>query len=34
MEDVLRGIFLPERQEFVGGWKILRNEKFHNLYAP
>jgi len=30
---VLRRIFGPKREEVVGGWKRLHNEKLHNLYA-
>jgi hypothetical protein len=30
---VLRGIFGPKREEVVGGWRILCNEEFHNLYT-
>jgi hypothetical protein len=30
---VLRRIFGPEREEVAGGWRRLRNEELHNLYA-
>jgi hypothetical protein len=30
---VLRGIFGLKREEVVGGWKRMRNERLHNLYA-
>jgi hypothetical protein len=30
---VLRRIFGPKREEVAGGWKRLRNEELHNLYA-
>jgi hypothetical protein len=30
---VMRRIFGPKRDEVVGGWKRLHNEKLHNLYA-
>jgi hypothetical protein len=30
---VLRRIFGPKREEVVGGWRRLHNEKLHNLYA-
>jgi hypothetical protein len=30
---VLRRIFGPKREEVVGGWRRLHNEKFHNLYT-
>jgi hypothetical protein len=30
---VLRRIFGPEREEVVGDWRILHNEKLRNLYA-
>jgi hypothetical protein len=29
----LRIIFGPEKEEMVGGWGRLHNEKFHNLYT-
>jgi hypothetical protein len=29
---VLRRIFGPKREEVVGGWRSLHNEKLHNLY--
>jgi hypothetical protein len=30
---VLRRIFGPKRDEMVGGWRKLHNEKLHNLYS-
>jgi hypothetical protein len=30
---VLRRIFGPKREEVTGGWRRLRNEELHNLYA-
>jgi hypothetical protein len=30
---VLRGIFGPERDEVIGGWRKLNNEELHNLYC-
>jgi hypothetical protein len=30
---VLRGIFVPKREEVVGGWRRMLNEELHNLYA-
>jgi hypothetical protein len=30
---VLRRIFGPKRDEVLGGWRKLHNEKFHNLYS-
>jgi hypothetical protein len=30
---VLRRIFGPKREEVAGGWRRLRNEELHNLYA-
>jgi hypothetical protein len=30
---VLRGIFDPERDEGIGGWRELHNEELHNLYS-
>jgi hypothetical protein len=30
---VLRRIFGPERNEVIGGWAKLHNEKLHNLYS-
>jgi hypothetical protein len=30
---VLRRIFGPERDEIIGGWRKLHNEKLHNLYS-
>jgi hypothetical protein len=30
---VLRRIFGPKREEVVGGWRRLRNEELHNVYA-
>jgi hypothetical protein len=30
---VLRGIFGTKREEVAGGWRRLRNEELHNLYA-
>jgi hypothetical protein len=29
---VVRRIFIHNRDEITGGWKILRNEELHNLY--
>jgi hypothetical protein len=29
----LRRIFAPKRDEVIGGWKRLHNEKLHNLYC-
>jgi hypothetical protein len=29
---VLRRIFGLQREEVVGGWRILHNEELHNLY--
>jgi hypothetical protein len=30
---LLRRIFVPKRQEEMGGWRRLCNEELHNLYA-
>jgi hypothetical protein len=30
---VLRRIFGPKRDEIIGGWRKLHNEKLHNLYS-
>jgi hypothetical protein len=30
---VLRGIFVPERDEVTGGWRKLHNEELHNFYS-
>jgi hypothetical protein len=30
---VLRRIFVPKREEVMGGWRRLHNEELHNLYA-
>jgi hypothetical protein len=30
---VLRRIFGPRREEVVGGWRRLHEQKLHNLYA-
>jgi hypothetical protein len=30
-KKVLRGIFGPERDEILGGWRKLHNEELHNL---
>jgi hypothetical protein len=30
---VLRRIFIPKREEVVGGWRRLHNEELHNLYG-
>jgi hypothetical protein len=30
---VLRRIFGPKRNEVIGGWTKLHNEKLHNLYS-
>jgi hypothetical protein len=30
---VLRGIFGPKRDEVMGMWRKLHNEKLHNLYS-
>jgi hypothetical protein len=30
---LLRSIFVPKREEVVGGWRRLHNEELHNLYA-
>jgi hypothetical protein len=30
---VLRRIFVPKREEVAGGWRRLRNEELHKLYA-
>jgi hypothetical protein len=30
---VLRKIFGPKREEVAGGWRRLRNEELHKLYA-
>jgi hypothetical protein len=30
---VLRRIFGPKREEMVGGWRRLQDEKLHNLYT-
>jgi hypothetical protein len=27
------GIFLPKKEDVVGGWEKLHNEELHNLYA-
>jgi hypothetical protein len=29
----LRRIFVPERDEVIGGWRGLHNEELHNLYC-
>jgi hypothetical protein len=29
---ILRRIFGPKRDEFIGGWRKLHNEKLHKLY--
>jgi hypothetical protein len=31
--SVLRGIFGPKREEVEGGYRRLRHEELHNLYA-
>jgi hypothetical protein len=30
---VLRRIFVPKRDEMVGGWKKILNSELHNLYS-
>jgi hypothetical protein len=30
---VLRRIFGPKKDEVIGGWRKLNNEKLHNLYS-
>jgi hypothetical protein len=30
---VLKRIFVPKREEVVGGWKRLHNEELHNSYT-
>jgi hypothetical protein len=30
---VLRGIFVPKRDEVIGVWRTLHNEELHNLYC-
>jgi hypothetical protein len=30
---VLRGIFVPKRDEVTVGWRKLHNEELHNLYS-
>jgi hypothetical protein len=30
---VLRSIFLPKRDEVIGGWRKFRNEELHSLYS-
>jgi hypothetical protein len=30
---VLRRTFRPKRDEIIGGWRKLHNEKLHNLYS-
>jgi hypothetical protein len=30
---VLRRIFGPKREEVIGGWRKLHNERLHNLYS-
>jgi hypothetical protein len=30
---VLRGIFVPKREEVARGWRRLHNEEIHNLHA-
>jgi hypothetical protein len=30
---VLRIIFVPKREEVVGGWRRVHNDELHNLYA-
>jgi hypothetical protein len=30
---VLRRIFVPKREEVVGGWRRLHNKELHNLYT-
>jgi hypothetical protein len=30
---VLRGIFVPNRDEVRGGWRKVQNEKLHNMYS-
>jgi hypothetical protein len=32
-DRVLRRICRPKRDEVIGGWRKLHNEKFHNLYS-
>jgi hypothetical protein len=34
MNRVLRRTFGPKREKMAGGWRRLRNEELHNLYAP
>jgi hypothetical protein len=31
--SVLRRIFGPKRDEMMGGWRKLHNEKLHNIYS-
>jgi hypothetical protein len=33
LRTVLRRIFLSLKEEIRGGWKRLRNDKFHNLHS-
>jgi hypothetical protein len=30
---VLREMFVPKRDEVIGGWKKLHNKELHNLYC-
>jgi hypothetical protein len=30
---VLKRIFVPKRDEIIGGWRKLHNEELHNLYG-
>jgi hypothetical protein len=30
---VLRGIFIPKKEEVEGGWRMLHNEEVHNPYC-
>jgi hypothetical protein len=30
---VLRGIFGPNKDEIIGGWRELHNEELHSLYS-
>jgi hypothetical protein len=31
---VLRRIFVPKRDEVMGDWRKLHNEKLHDFYSP
>jgi hypothetical protein len=33
MMGMLRGIFVPKRDQVTGDWRKLHNEELHNLYS-